>query len=260
MSRKLAAIANLKALSPAKKVLLGATGLGAAGLGIENYLDSVSMPPSDELLMMDLPSVPEDKSAAVRNDAVSADTSLYPTSRSEIPSPPIGMSYNDMFGTRSTNPTPYLPSAAPSGESSNPRSEAVSATGSKQTSSGKAQGIKNASFMEGGILPAALGGIGGYMVGEHFIAPHFARQQAAIAEQMAKGQTMLDAAVRNQRLSPILAAAAGAILLSLLLSSHKKQEVREHMGGPGGSVPMDLQGFDPHEQRAFSVDQRNIGY
>lgn len=260
MFRKLAAIANLKTLSPAKKLLLGAGGLGAAGAGIKNYLESVSMPPSEELLMMDLPGIPEDKVGALVNDIPRANTAMTPAPTPKVPTPPLGMDARDMFGTKSTNPTPGLSSAAPSGESSNPRSEAVSATGSKQTSSGKPQGIKNASFMEGGILPAAVGGIGGYLVGEHYVAPYFARQQAHIAEQIAQGQSALATAARNQRISPILAAAAGALLLSWLLSGNKKEEVREHLGGPGGAYPMDLQGFNPNEQKPFSTDQRHPGY
>lgn len=260
MLRKLAAIANMSSMSPAKKAILGLTGLGAAGLGIKGYLDSVSMPPSDELLMMDLPTIPEDKFAATRNDAVTSDTSLYPTSRLDVPSPAIGASYNDMFGTKSLNPTPYLPSSAPSGESYNPSSEAPSVTGNKATSSGKACGIKNASFLEGGILPAAVGGVGGYLVGEHFVAPYFAHQQAAIAEQIAQGQSALATAARNQRLSPIIAAAAGALLLSWLLSSNKKEEVKAHLGG-SGAYSGGMQGFDPDEQKpVFSTEQKRLRY
>jgi hypothetical protein len=210
--------------------------------------------------MMDLPTVPEDKLGTLVNDIPEANTAMIPAPRPKVPASPIGMDYRDMFGTKSTNPTPGLSSAAPSGESSNPRSEAVSATGSKQTSSGKPQGIKNASFMDNGILPAAVGGVGGYLVGEHFVAPYFARQQAHIAEQIAQGQAALATAARNQKVSPILAAAAGALLLYWLMSGNKKQEVREHLGGPGGAYPMDLQGFNPNEQKPFSTDQRHPGY
>jgi hypothetical protein len=261
--RKLAVIANLKSLGPVKKTLLGLGGLGAAGLGIREYLDSVSMPPSDELLMMDLPSVPgeeEGKEAALVNDIPAANTAMTPAPVPKVPAPPIGMNAKDMFGTKSTNPTPLLSSAAPSGESSNPRSEAVSATGSKQTSSGKAQGIKNAAFLGGGILPAAVGGIGGYLAGEHFLAPYFAHQQTAIAEQLSHGEQALATAARNQSISPILAAAAGALLLSWLLAGNKEEKVRESMGGKG-EYATGLQGFNPEEQKHLSSGSpHSLGY
>jgi len=241
MFRKLAAIANLKSLGPVKKTLLGLGGLGAAGLGIREYLDSVSMPPSDELLMMDLPSVPgeeEGKEAALVNDIPAAKTDMVPAPMPKVPAPSI----------------------APSGESSNPRSEAVSVTGSKQTSSGKAQGTKNAAFLGGGILPAAVGGIGGYLAGEHFLAPYFAHQQTAIAEQLSHGEQALATAARNQSISPILAAAAGALLLSWLLSSSKEEKVRESMGGKG-EYASGLQGFNPEEQKHLSSGpSRSQGY
>lgn len=264
MFRKLAVIANLKALGPARKALLGLGGLGATGLGIKEYLDSVSMPPSDELLMMDLPKVPgeggDDKEAALVNDIPAANTAMTPAPMPKVPAPPVGMDSRDMFGTKSTHPTPQLQSAAPSGESSNPRSEAISATGSKATSSGRASGLKNASFLDHGVLPAAAGGIGGYLLGEHFLAPYFARQQTAIAEQLSHGQQALATAARNQSISPILAAAAGALLLSWLLSGNKKEEVRESMGGKA-DYSSGLQGFNPEEQKHLPSNQpRFLGY
>ena len=255
MSSKLAVIANLRALPVAKKVALGVGGLGAAGLGIKNYMDSVETPPSDELLMMDLSPVPEDKFAALVNDIPAANTAMRPAPTPSVPTPPIGMDSRDMYGTKSTNPTPYLSSGAASGESSNPRSEAISATGNKATSSGRG-GVKNAAFLEGGLLPAAAGGIGGYLLGEHLIAPHFARQQVAIAEQIAQGQAAMAGAARNQRISPILAAAAGALFLTWLLShTNKKRELHEGLGGPG-SYAGGLQGFNPEDRQGFSTDNR----
>jgi hypothetical protein len=215
------------------------------------------------LLMMDLPGVPgeeEGKEAALVNDIPAANTAMTPAPVPKVPAPPIGVAARDMFGTKSTNPTPSLSSAAPSGESSNPRSEAVSVTGSKQTSSGKAQGIKNAAFLSGGILPAAVGGIGGYLAGEHFLAPYFAHQQTAIAEQLSHGQQALATAARNQSISPILAAAAGALLLSWLLSSSKEEKVRESMGGKA-DYSSGLQGFNPEEQKQLpSNSTRFLGY
>lgn len=229
MSSKLAVIANLRAMSMPKKVLLGTGGLGAAGLGIKSYLDSVSMPPSDELLMMDLPDIPEDKTGSSPKDNIDKDV------------------LDGMFSSVSS-----------SGGSTAPMSEAPSVTGNKATSSAKG-GVKNASFLDDGILPAAAGGVGGYLIGQHLIAPHFARQQVAIAEQIAQGQSALSAAARNQRISPILAAAAGALLLSWLLSNtNKKREVKEHLGG-SGNYREGLQGYDPHDRQEFTTDNRHSG-
>jgi hypothetical protein len=258
MFRKLAAIANLKTMPVPKKAILGLGGLGAAGLGIKSYMDSVSMPPSEELLMMDLPVVPEDKAAALVNEPPGLNASMFSTSVEPLPSTPIGMDERDMYGTVSLNPTPNVASSAPSGESDAPMSEAPSVTGNKGTSSARG-GVKNASFLDEGILPAAAGGIGGFLIGEHFIAPHFARQQAAIAEQIAQGQSAMATAARNQRISPILAAAAGALLLSWLLSNKdKKQEIKNSVGN---QYHEGMQGFDPQEQRqVFSQGSRHLGY
>ena len=228
MSRKLAAIANLKRLSLPRKAVIGLGGMGAAGLGIKNYLDSFSMPPTDELLMMDLPEIPEDKSAALVNDIPRASTQMLPAPMPRVPTPRV----------------------EPSGETSNPFSKNVSVTGNTATSQA-GTGVKNASFLGGGLLPAAAGGVGGYLIGEHLIAPHFVRQQAAIAEQIAQGQTAMAAAARNSRISPILAAAAGALLLSWLLSDSgkKREEIKGYTGG--------LQGFNPEDQQAFSADNHH---
>jgi hypothetical protein len=260
MFRKLAIIANHHK-APTKKPVEVPEELGEAGLGIRNYLESIEDPLSDELLMMGHHEIPEDKTAAlVNNMRRGSNTSMSPSSSTPaLPSPPIGMDPRDMFGTTSLNPTPRLQSAAPSGETTQPFSESISATGNKPTSSARG-GVKNASFLDSGILPAAVGGIGGYIVGEHFIAPHFIRQQAAIAEQLSHGQSALAAAARNQRISPILAAAAGALLLSWLLSdSSKKKAVKDSMGGTGNYAE-GLQGFDPNDRQSFTVDNRHPGY
>lgn len=239
MYRKLAAIANLRTASAPRSSstsggLLRKT--GAAELGVQRYLDAVETPPSEDLLMMGEPEVAADE---------------YAEPAKEIPTTITDNALDGMFSSAGGSP----------GGSQAPMSEAVSATGSKATSSAKG-GVKNASFMEGGILPAALGGIGGYIVGEHFIAPHFARQQAAIAEQIAQGQSAMATAARNQRISPILAAAAGALLLSWLLSdsAKKKQEVRDSMGG-AGNYAAGLQGFDPYERvPLMPAPNRPVGY
>jgi len=233
MFRKLAVIANLRALTAPQRITLDRH--SASDLGIKHYLDSISEP-SEELLMMGGHEIPEDKSAAMRK---------------EIPTNITDNALDGMFSS----------AAGSTGGSTAPMSEAPSVTGSKATSSAKG-GVKNASALDSGILPAALGGIGGYIVGEHFIAPHFARQQVAIAEQIAQGQSAMATAARNQRISPILAAAAGALLLSWLLSdsAKRKQEVKDSMGG-AGNYSSGLQGFDPYERVPLMPGHnRPVGY
>jgi len=218
MFRKLSAIANLRVPADQRSPQDKHRRLDLGAL----YILSRHQP-SDEMLMMGEHEVPEDKSA---------------TMLKEIPTTITDDALGGMFSDAGGSP----------GGSAAPMSEAPSATGNKATSSAKG-GVKNASIMDGGILPAALGGIGGYIVGEHFIAPHFARQQAAIAEQIAQGQSAMATAARNQKISPILAAAAGALLLSWLLSdsAKRKQEVKDSMGG-AGNYSSGLQGFDPDER------------
>lgn len=112
------------------------------------------------------------------------------------------------------------------------------------------------SFMDEGISPLlglGAGGLGGYALGQRVISPLLKRQENKILKQMRTGEMIVDKLRKGQRLAPILASAAGAILLASLATKKAKENERQRISDllmyqqlgllPGGEA-----GFLPQQQ------------
>lgn len=92
--------------------------------------------------------------------------------------------------------------------------------------------MEKKSLMDEGISPllgAGAGGLGGFVLGQNVIGPLLKRQENKILRQMQTGEQIVNKLRQGQRLAPILASAAGALLLASLAAKKAKENERQRI-------------------------------
>lgn len=108
---------------------------------------------------------------------------------------------------------------------------------------------------------AALGGLGGWHLGDKVIAPMLENKAQKLIQEIASKNKILENINKAKRLAPTGAAIAGALLLAALAAIKARQDEREQLIQFGGQ-PYDRTGggFAPQERTQFGSTHPEMFY
>jgi len=114
--------------------------------------------------------------------------------------------------------------------------------------------VPKLAFSDEGALPllgGAVGGVGGYMLGDKVIKPLLSRKEKSILDRIAMGDRAVAGIRKAKKIAPLGAAAIGAILLAALAARKARKKGEEDMARylamTGGNANAYQYGVTPHD-------------